>query len=219
MDLKGKKIAFLGDSITEAYGIANQECSYLNILARKYHFTALNYGLGGTRYAKQLHNHVGRYDILDFNHRAISIDSKSDILIIFGGTNDYGHGDAPFGKPDDKTDATFCGAVNSLAKKCRMFLPNAIIIFVTPLHRLNDKHIGSDAWKDPDSRPLADYVSQIKYVADKNHMPYIDLFNICKIDPNNPADRADYMPDGLHPNEKGHLVIANLLGYFLETLE
>jgi lysophospholipase L1-like esterase len=219
MNLNGKTIAFLGDSITEAYGIANQDDNYVNVLAKKYHFTALNYGMGGTRYAKQLHHPVGPFDSFDFNRRILSVNSKSDIVVIFGGSNDYGHGDAPFGTADDKTENTFCGAVNGLAKKCRKRFPHAIIIFVTPLHRLNDMKIGHDAWKDPDSKPLANYASHIKNVAIKNKIQCLDLFSICRIDPNNPSDAAEYMPDGLHPNEKGHLVIANLLGHFLESLD
>ena len=48
MELKGKKICFLGDSITEGHGVSCKENIYCNILAQKHGFTALNYGTGGT---------------------------------------------------------------------------------------------------------------------------------------------------------------------------
>ena len=35
MDLSGKKIAFLGDSITEGYGASHVENTYWNIIARR----------------------------------------------------------------------------------------------------------------------------------------------------------------------------------------
>ena len=38
----------------------------------------------------------------------------ADYVIVFGGTNDFGHGDAPFGEIGDKTPDTFCGAVDDL---------------------------------------------------------------------------------------------------------
>ena len=54
-----------------------------------------------------------------------------DITIIFGGTNDYGHGDAPFGSFTDRTEQTFCGAVHVLCEKLINRYPESKIIFIT----------------------------------------------------------------------------------------
>ncbi len=38
------------------------------------------------------------------------MDNDADIIIVFGGTNDFGNGDAPFGEMSDRTPYTFYGA-------------------------------------------------------------------------------------------------------------
>lgn len=50
MELKNKKINFLGDSITEGVGTSCRENIYLNVLAREYGLAeARNYGISCTR--------------------------------------------------------------------------------------------------------------------------------------------------------------------------
>ena len=58
-----------------------------------------------------------------------------DIVFVFGGTNDYGHGDAPFGKFEDRTMDTYCGALHYLMRGLIQKYPAAQIVFMTPLHR------------------------------------------------------------------------------------
>ena len=54
MDIRGKKINFLGDSITEGCGVANKENIFHARLAKEYGLAAArNYGIGGTRIAPQ----------------------------------------------------------------------------------------------------------------------------------------------------------------------
>ena len=60
MELKGKIIDFLGDSITEGVGVTDRENNrYDNILKRQFGLKATyNYGIGGTRivFLKYCHN-------------------------------------------------------------------------------------------------------------------------------------------------------------------
>ena len=56
--------------------------------------------------------------------------NKIDTLFVFGGTNDFGHGDAPFGSIDSDDIYTFCGAVNSLIKRLVIDFPSKKIIFM-----------------------------------------------------------------------------------------
>lgn len=52
MELTGKKINFLGDSITEGCCATSPEKGYVDVMKRKYRLTeARNYGIGGTRIA------------------------------------------------------------------------------------------------------------------------------------------------------------------------
>ena len=54
MELKGKRINFLGDSITEGVGIASVEDAYWNLLKQNCSLLeARGYGIGGTRIARQ----------------------------------------------------------------------------------------------------------------------------------------------------------------------
>lgn len=98
MNLQGKKIIFLGDSITEGAGTSAPAHIYLNVLARGAGLAeARNYGIGGTRIARQTRSlaNLEYLDELDFCKRFDKMDDDADIVVVFGGTNDFAHGDAP----------------------------------------------------------------------------------------------------------------------------
>ena len=115
MKLDGIKINFLGDSITEGHGVSCRENIYLNLLASKYQLIARNYGISGSRIANQL-NPGNPNDRMEqcFVKRIADLDPDADAIIVFGGTNDFGHGDAPLGAPTDRTFNTFYGACHRL---------------------------------------------------------------------------------------------------------
>ena len=55
MKLEGLTINFLGDSITEGYGTTGLDKTFHQIIKEKYNMKhAYNYGVGGTRIARQL---------------------------------------------------------------------------------------------------------------------------------------------------------------------
>ena len=103
MELKGKKINFLGDSITEGVGTSSKEKMYVNIIAEKYGAICRNYGISGTEIARQIG--LDYENCLDFCKRYQTMDEDADIIVVYGGVNDYFHGDAPVGKLGDKTPA------------------------------------------------------------------------------------------------------------------
>ena len=109
--LKRKRILFLGDSITQGACASSDENNYVSKVGKMLDLDTKNYGIGGTRIAKQsMFDDYSEYFLL----RAKKMESEADFVFIFGGTNDYGHGDAKIGKIDDKTDFTFYGALNNL---------------------------------------------------------------------------------------------------------
>ncbi len=125
MDLRNKTVAFLGDSITEGLGASGADARYDSLLARQMSFTARNYGIGGTRIAYQHRvSEKPKWDLY-FCGRAYCLDPKADLILVFGGTNDYGHGDAPFGTLDDRTPDTFCGGVDFLMQLLKSKYPKA----------------------------------------------------------------------------------------------
>lgn len=205
MKIEGLTINFLGDSITEGVGVADADNIYHQHIKEKYALKeAYNYGVSGTRIARQsVPTHPGtKYD-LTFELRAEIMNRNADAVVVFGGTNDYGHGDAHFGTIDSTDIHTFCGAVNSLINKLKKDFPKAKIVFMTPLHRQ-----GENEPSQPDGKILEDYVNAIREICKKQDIPVIDLFEINPLDPSD----CDVVPDGLHPNDKGHAIMADVIG-------
>lgn len=219
MDITGKKIAFLGDSITEGHGVSVPEHYFCNLLKKEYALEkALNYGIGGTRIAKQLQASGNAVWDNDFVARVDDMDPDVDIVVVFGGTNDFGHGDAPLGTKYDRTNYTFYGACHLLMEKLIAKYPEATIVFMTPLHRCNEDNLRGDGGKAQDVASLSTYVEIIKEVMTYYSIPVLDLFAMSGIQPKVDVLREKYCPDGLHPNDAGHVLIAKRLAGFLQTL-
>ena len=223
MELKGKIIDFLGDSITEGVGVTDQNNRYDNIVHRRLELAAhYNYGIGGTRLAHQsAPSETPRYDLC-FCGRAYLLEKSADLIVVYGGVNDYIHGDAYFGKMEDRTPETFCGAVYFLMNFLKTNYEGKQIVFMTPAHMhfrgISDKCLTGRPMKKPDAQPLSAYVEVIKARGKELGIPVLDLFEKLPIDPNNESDREKYTVDGLHFNDDGHEILANTLCDFLESL-
>jgi lysophospholipase L1-like esterase len=224
MELNGKIIDFLGDSITEGVGVTNREVNrYDNRLKAKYGLKATyNYGVGGTRLAHQQKPSAKYRHDLCFCGRAYDLNKDAEIIVVYGGVNDYLHGDAEFGELTDATPATFCGAVRSLIRIIKELYPGKTLVFMTPAHcyyqGVSDRDISKNTNKKPDAKPLCEYVKVIKTVCADMGVPALDLQEKLGLDPNNKEDYDRYTVDGLHFNDAGHEFIANALGEFLVSL-
>ena len=221
MELKGKKINFLGDSITQGCGTSSNDHTFIEILKREYDLAeARNYGLGGTRIARQSEiKDPNEQRDKDFIMRAEEMDDDADVIVVFGGTNDYGNGQASLGNIEDNHVFTFYGAVRVLCENLIKKYPTSAVVFITPLHRWNENG-GLGTWK-PDGvkqHPLCDYVRAIKEACERYSVPVLDLFGSGSMPYNLPEWREPYSEDGLHPNDEGHKLIARKLGAFLERL-
>lgn len=210
MVLKGKKIDFLGDSITEGVGASSPERRFVSVLEQKEGVHARNYGICATRIAPQKDRFASN-DEQDFVSRADSLADDADVIVVFGGTNDYGHGDAPFGQAEDATPDTFCGACNVLFEKLNARLPAAVKVALTPL--------GRDGEDTPPQgkRPLCDYAAAVKESALRHGWRVLDLYTMCKTDPTVMGVREN-LGDGLHPNDRGHALLAEAVAAFFRQL-
>ena len=224
MKLEGLTVNFLGDSITEGTGVINvAENRYDNRLKRMYNLGATNnYGIGGTRLAHQEKpSDKPRYDLC-FCGRAYNMDPSADLIVVYGGVNDYIHGDAYFGRMEDRTPETFCGAVYFLMELIKTLYPGTPVVFMTPAHchfrGVSDREISPRPVKKADAKPLAEYVRVIKERGKELGIPVLDLFENLGIDPNNEEEMTRYTEDGLHFNDDGHAFIARALGDFLTSL-
>ena len=138
MNLSGKKINFLGDSITHGSGTSGEDKRFSNLIAAKTGAICRNYGIGGTRIARQFNRTIPDFDDNDYCSRVCKMDPDADIVVVFGGTNDYGHGFAPVGQPQDTDVWSFYGALNHLYTYLLSTYPNAFIFVMTPTHRLRE---------------------------------------------------------------------------------
>jgi lysophospholipase L1-like esterase len=209
MELKGKKINFLGDSITEGVGASEYAHCYVEQFAAATGAVCRNYGISGTRIAKRR----VPYEIPEFDRyyasRVPEMDPDADVVVVFGGTNDYGHGDAPLGEMSDRTVWTYYGALHVLFTALIEKYPTAQIVILTPLHREDEEK------RTPILKPFVDATRQ---VAEYYSLPVLDLWANYGIQPRIPVMKNMYVPDGLHPNDAGHGILANKLRAFLEQL-
>ena len=185
-------------------------------LADEYGAEVENYGIGGTRIARQVEKTQEQWD-RDFVRRVDEMKENADVVVVFGGTNDFGHGDAEIGDFNSRSEYTFYGGMHSLCMKLLNKYPMAQIIFVTPLHReTEDVKINSRG--KAVKLPLAGYVRIIKEIAAYYGLPVLDLFSESGIQPRVEIIKKLYMPDGLHPSDLGAERIAQRLYAFLKKL-
>ena len=217
MDLNGKKILFLGDSITEGCGASDVSKCFVSLIAERENAICKNYGIGGTRIAPQKNLAEGEVDRY-FATRVDDMIEDADVVVVFGGTNDFGHGDAPFGKIDDTDERTFCGAYHHLCRKLIARYPEAQLVIMTPMHRDSEDKGPYNEWGVRLCTNLRGYVDAILEIAAFYSIPVLDLFRVSGIQSRVPVLKERYIPDGLHPNDAGHARIADKLIGFLNML-
>ena len=225
MDITGYKVNFLGDSITFGSGVTDKDnCRYDNRLRKMCKLSGVNnYGIGGTRLAHQIHPSESPSNDLCFCGRAYHLDMDADMVVVYGGVNDYLHGDAPFGQIGDTTPATFCGGVYFLMRFLREHFGDKPVVFMTPARclwngNIDDRYPSIHPYKASDAKPLIDYVEVILQTAKEFNIPVLDLYHNLGLDPHDPECCEAYTVDGLHFNDAGHEVIAQRLKEFIEAI-
>ena len=86
MELTFKKINFLGDSITEGHGSSGKGHIFCDLVGEAFGAEVRNYGIGGTRFAKQTKPSDPPVFDLDFCTRATEMDADADIVVVFDDT-------------------------------------------------------------------------------------------------------------------------------------
>ena len=219
MELKGKKIAFLGDSITEGCGTSSVAYTFWNQFGQRTGALVYANGIGGTRITPQRFPNpecprVEQY----FASRVDEMIPDADLVVVFGGTNDFGTGDAALGTMADRTNDTFYGACHLLVQKLYEKYPKATLVLMTPLHRLSEDEVLYNELGVRRVGPLSVYVKALREIAEFYGLVLVDLFATCPIQPRVDSLRQMYMPDGLHPNDAGAGLVAERLQAVLEAL-
>lgn len=203
MILKGLTVNFLGDSITEGHGTTAPEKIFHYLIEQKCGLKiARNYGIGGTRIARQTEPSFNTKFDLTFELRSTTMDKNAELIVVFGGTNDYGHGDAQLGDINSRDRYTFCGALNCLIETLKTDFPKSKLVFMTPLHRIYENSPCAAG-----KNTLPEYIDAMREIFKIHNVSVIDLFALNPIDVND----KDLLPDGLHPSDKGHEILAEVV--------
>lgn len=205
------KIAFLGDSITEGSGADSLDKRYSTVLCNAISATELNYGIGGTRIARQkkTFRDAPFFDYCFIDRAKVMEDA--DFVFMFGGTNDYGHGDAEFGSEGDTDEYTYIGAVNSLTDILLEKYGKEKLCYILPMPRFNEDVPCEDRYIP--GQPLYKYREVIRKKAEAEGIDVIDLSDVINLPLSDAGD--EHTADGLHPNNFGHALIAKRLEKYL----
>lgn len=231
----GKRVAFLGDSITDP---RQKNRIYWQFLEERLGIKPLVYAVSGY----QWHQMLAMAEKLKSEQG-----DKVDAIIVFAGTNDF-NGDVPLGewwrvaveevnrdgvmtkvkrrRFSDSMD-TVRGRINKTLGFIKANFPGATVVLLTPLHRgfakFSEKNVQPDEtcanrlglWID-------DYVKVVREAGSIWSVPVIDLFAEGGLYPNESAYARYFRDNGgndlLHPNSEGHERLADMMLYRLLTL-
>lgn len=223
---KRKKVIFLGDSITMGYGLEDKTKRYSSVFCELTGCEEINYGITGTLIARA---GVSVPDNLAFIDRYAGMPDlvQGDLVVVFGGANDYWWSDMPVGDENSTDAAYFHCALRELCRGLKGKYPNTSVLFIIPYqHRgYGNFYGGRDAMDasrhDTGARnylgnTLKVYCDLIREICTRYEIPTLDLFYGSGMDlPGSDEDAEKYTLDGCHPSSEGHKLLAERLYEFV----
>lgn len=232
---QGKRVAFLGDSITDADQVQTTNNVFWNNLKDILGIEPYVYGISGHR----MNQIIGQGEKLESEHG-----QSVDAIVVFIGTNDY-NASIPLGEwyrySDEVTtedgpvevtrrhreliydDSTFRGRANNTVRWLKTHYPDKQIIFMTPIHRgfarFSDSNIQPpEDYANANGNFIDEYIDAVKEIATVWAIPVIDLAAVSGLYPSL-DEHARYFRnarmDRLHPNTPGQLRMAYSIAYQL----
>ena len=237
----GKKVVYLGDSITDPSQISRHNHGvYWKYIQDIYGVEPHVYAVSGYQWdrifpmAQKMKEELG---------------DSPDAILIFLGTNDYNSG-VPLGnwyriveedvnrrgvtirqprRYFEKNMGTFRGRINTVMEYLKQNFPDQQIVLMTPIHRGYANFGGhnvqpSECFPNVLGHYLEDYVKVLREAADIWSVPLVDLYRDSGLYPADPAYSKYFRKggedgkDNLHPNGLGHLRIANTIMARLRSL-
>lgn len=231
---QGKRIAYIGDSVTDPRTKKGDMKHYWAWLQEWLQSTPLVYAVSGHTFENGLQS----LDRLHHEHG-----QEVDLLVVFLGTNDF-NADLPLGefyhiqkdsverakgemrRKVERTRRTLVmsretvkGRINLFLQKARELYPTRQLVLLTPMHR------GRAVFGDRNVQPDESYANECGYyihdVADALReagqiwsVPVIDLFGLSGLTPQTAGQHGfffDAETDLLHPNGAGHERMAKIL--------
>ncbi len=147
-------------------------------------------------YENDTHHLINRFNDL----------SERKLILVFMGMNDYLY-NTPIGNIEDADDISLYGALNTIIPGILEKKPGSRLVFVTPMPIYMESGQSTNAV----GHSIKDYAEAIKRACEKYDVDVIDLYSLFPLDPMHKQVRDNYMPDGIHPNEEGHRLIARII--------
>lgn len=202
----GKKWVVIGDSLTEVNGRTTMR--YHDYVSDNTGIAVVNMGMSGTGYARTKESETAFYQ------RIASVPTDADVVTIFGSGNDLGAG-LELGTPTDTGTGTLCGCINTTIDNLIAIMPAVSLGIVSPTPWVGHPPHNTES-------NMAKYCAAMKTICENRSIPFLDLYHCSNLRPWTEEGRAAcYTKDdgnGVHPDEKGHALIAPRFKAFLETL-
>lgn len=202
-NFSGKKIACLGDSITYGQGSSVNEygyyISYVDYLRDILGCETVNLGVPGSA----IGSYSGDQAML---WRIDQIPQDSDVVIIFGGINDYFYGNSVYGSDTQVTQGTYYGDMDRFFSKLRERCPTQDIFVV-----LIYKNACETQPEYKDNYPLDTWLDVIRVYSPKYNFSKIEMYRTGFMNSSVPEIKANYFTDNVHPNATGQTIIARYL--------
>lgn len=211
IDFSDVKITIMGDSLTEGSNLSDEE-------RREYSYPVLlqeilgckevvNLGIGGSTLSE-----AGQNAMVD---RRKDIPLDSDIIIIFGGTNDalcenkwdFGH----IEYNNRMKEATFCGDADILFSKLMEYRDDHEDNYIKLLCINPPSSIVCDGFYQIDPGNLvhqSQFAAAINQIAPEYDFEVIDFYNSNILNTHDANVQKEFMPDGIHGNAEGYRIIA-----------
>lgn len=200
--LKGKTWLVIGDSISEHNYRATK--NYDEYISKWLGVKVINVAASGTGYINEF---KGVKSWLD---RVNEFPEKVDFITVMGALNDRTH---PVGSFDDKDTATLYGGLHAFYQKLIEKYPGVPILIITSTPR--EYSYGEDG-------QFTGHVNAVIQVANYYKFPVLDLYRNSGMQPWDDTYKKEYFSckqapdgDGVHPNAKGQLIIANQIKEFI----
>ena len=214
LDFSDKKIACLGDSITQAANLESmedyQQYSYPTKLAEILGAEeVVNLGIGGSS--------IGRYWQDAFVDRYMDIPEDTDLILVMGGTNDgFCLHRENVGNFEERSPRTLIGDLDELMRGLKENYPDAEVVFVTPLPNVLHDILRKDRPELMSQRVIVDSMIAL---AREYEFDVIDLYDSNLLDSHDAAVISNYMPDGVHCNPDGYQILAEHIAADLIRLQ
>ena len=201
---EGLKACFIGDSITEQNYYPKYVSQDLNL------GSYVNRGVGGCT----LSDNQNTTQVPIINRYQTDIDADSDIIVLYGGCNDFGQNRTIDNSGNLYDTTTVCGALRTIIEWVYTNFPEKLFLVCNMIPNYYSGR-ENDNYKNSSGKSIKDYSDAIENVCEEYSVPVVDFYRNVGF---NLANKTTYLQDGVHPTEFGARKMANIITAKVKTL-